>query len=57
MKPGVLYDSETWTLTEVHEDKLKTSKEYLWRIRYYYYELYKLFKEANIVQSIKNNQE
>jgi hypothetical protein len=50
----VLYDSESWTLTEVNEDKLKTSKEYLWRMRYNY-ELYKLFKEANIVQAIKIN--
>lgn len=54
IKPGVLYDSESWTLTEVNEDKLKTSKEYLWRMRYNY-ELYKLFKEANIVQAIKIN--
>jgi hypothetical protein len=67
IKPVVLYGSESWTLTKLNEDKLKIfEREILrniygpsyvngvWRIRYND-ELYKLFKEPNIVESIKIN--
>jgi hypothetical protein len=67
IKPVVLYGSKSWTLTKVSEDKLKIfeinilRKIYgpsyvsgVWTIKYND-ELYKLFKEPNIVQTIKIN--
>jgi hypothetical protein len=67
IKPVAPYGSESWTLTKVNEDKLKIferkilrkiySPSYIngvWRTKYND-GLHKLFKELNIVQSIKIN--